>query len=206
MSWLMVLCSMLLTVQAATKQDNRFKLSLFIASQPDKMVSRGSIYYDPFTAKSTRMIEFIPEKDAEQHLVSDQVLLVVKAGDQVVSNTTFHRCALFHADEMIHVYLDEVYKVFKVSHYLTATEYKECPVSTTLFTKKPTLTLSKTQYPNRPVLSKLPEVDARTGQQVQPDKRSFIQKYWMYIVPVLLMVLLGGGNEEPQQGKAESKQ
>ncbi|KAK9459318.1 uncharacterized protein V1516DRAFT_628725 [Lipomyces oligophaga] len=32
------------------------------------------------------------------------------------------------------------------------------------------------------------------GQDPIEDNRSFIQKYWMFIVPMLLVFMLGGGN------------
>jgi len=41
----------------------------------------------------------------------------------------------------------------------------------------------------------------KEGKVVPPPKpKSFIQKYWLYIVPVLIVLMMGGGAEDEQKG------
>ncbi|KAI9501936.1 hypothetical protein GGI25_000191 [Coemansia spiralis] len=49
-----------------------------------------------------------------------------------------------------------------------------------------------------PVLAAAASIDASTGKEVQPEpQKSFLAKYWYYIIPIVLLLMLGG--EEPQQ-------
>ncbi|KAJ2780515.1 hypothetical protein H4R18_003417 [Coemansia javaensis] len=49
-----------------------------------------------------------------------------------------------------------------------------------------------------PLLAEAPKIDAATGKEQQPEPpRSFLAKYWIYIVPVIILLLFTG--EEPQQ-------
>ena len=47
----------------------------------------------------------------------------------------------------------------------------------------------------RAQLQELPETP--NGQP--PPPQSFLQKYWMYILPIMILLLLPGGQEEPRQ-------
>ncbi|GAA5955305.1 hypothetical protein JCM3765_003276 [Sporobolomyces pararoseus] len=51
------------------------------------------------------------------------------------------------------------------------------------------------------VESKTPVQLDKQGKVIPPPKpKSFIQKYWLYIVPVLIVLMMGGGPEEEQKG------
>ncbi|KAL7748636.1 hypothetical protein RI367_006047 [Sorochytrium milnesiophthora] len=51
--------------------------------------------------------------------------------------------------------------------------------------------------PTKPVRSTKAEAKVK-----QEENKSFIQKYWMYIVPFLLAMMIPGGKDEPQPGGA----
>lgn len=67
--------------------------------------------------------------------------------------------------------------------------------------KPKTLSIQKTVYPNRPKLARLPDLDPNTGKPAETENKSFIQKYWMYIVPILIILMFSGGSEEQQPEK-----
>ncbi|KAJ2526838.1 hypothetical protein EV175_007611, partial [Coemansia sp. RSA 1933] len=49
-----------------------------------------------------------------------------------------------------------------------------------------------------PKLAAAANIDMSTGKEVQPEpQKSFLAKYWYYLIPIVLMLMLGG--EEPQQ-------
>ncbi|KAJ2453910.1 hypothetical protein EV183_001866 [Coemansia sp. RSA 2336] len=49
-----------------------------------------------------------------------------------------------------------------------------------------------------PRLNAAPAIDMSTGREKQPEpSKSFLAKYWYYIVPIVLLLMIGG--EEPQQ-------
>jgi ER membrane protein complex subunit 10 len=57
-----------------------------------------------------------------------------------------------------------------------------------------------------PVLSAPVVVNPDGTPPVQEQEKTFIQKYWMYMLPVLLLVLTsggGGGGEEQTEGRAQ---
>ncbi|KAH9482376.1 hypothetical protein JR316_0004476 [Psilocybe cubensis] len=67
--------------------------------------------------------------------------------------------------------------------------------------------LNSTVLLRQPTTPPLPELRAPPpltpeGQVVKPvPEKSFIQKYWMYIVAVVLVLAVGSGPEEPEQPK-----
>ncbi|BGP12953.1 hypothetical protein JCM10213_006592 [Rhodosporidiobolus nylandii] len=66
--------------------------------------------------------------------------------------------------------------------------------------------LKKPAHPELPKDQQKPVVLDKDGKIIPPPKeKSFIQKYWMYIVPVLLIILLNGG-EAPQEGQGQGGQ
>ncbi|KAJ2693863.1 hypothetical protein GGH99_000954 [Coemansia sp. RSA 1285] len=49
-----------------------------------------------------------------------------------------------------------------------------------------------------PKLAAAANIDVSTGKEVQPEpQKSFLAKYWYYLIPIVFLLLLGG--EEPQQ-------
>ncbi|KAJ1668496.1 hypothetical protein IW140_000328 [Coemansia sp. RSA 1813] len=49
-----------------------------------------------------------------------------------------------------------------------------------------------------PKLAAAANIDMSTGKEVQPEpSKSFLAKYWYYLIPIVLLLMLGG--EEPQQ-------
>ena len=60
-----------------------------------------------------------------------------------------------------------------------------------------------------PVLSPPVVVSPDGAPAVEEQEKSFIQKYWMYLVPVAVLLLTsggGGGEEQQQQGGAQGQQ
>ncbi|KAF8812568.1 hypothetical protein BYT27DRAFT_7207897 [Phlegmacium glaucopus] len=66
-----------------------------------------------------------------------------------------------------------------------------------------TILLRRSDLPPLPELHAPPPLTPE-GEVVQPiPQKSFIQKYWLYIVALLLILLLGGGSEEEQPRRAQ---
>ncbi|PIA15417.1 hypothetical protein COEREDRAFT_93227 [Coemansia reversa NRRL 1564] len=72
---------------------------------------------------------------------------------------------------------------------------RESPVRPVLFTR---VLLRPRAIGPTPKLAAVASIDATTGKEKQPEpQRSFLAKYWYYIIPLVLVLLFTG--EEPQQ-------
>ncbi|KAF9057687.1 hypothetical protein BJ165DRAFT_1422473 [Panaeolus papilionaceus] len=76
--------------------------------------------------------------------------------------------------------------------------------SKTISTINTTVLLRSPKVPPSPELRLPPQISAEGEVVKPPPEKSFIQKYWMYMVAVLLVFLVSGSDEEPPKRQVAS--
>lgn len=148
----------------------------------------ATIEYAPGSKKATVQIEDIPETSGDICLGT--------------ASLPHHECFAYSNTlkrAQFHIYLDSSGNI----DHLAANSANEASVTVHPFVAAPVPNLNPESYRKKAAAQKVlqkkvitdedgEEVEVEEEVVVPADERSFIQKYWMYIVPPLLLFMMAG--------------
>ncbi|KAF8630330.1 hypothetical protein AX15_002980 [Amanita polypyramis BW_CC] len=177
---------------------------------PDLSITRSSSFADEIPQHLLKLQDLDLDFDSIYYQVALQ-----RDGDQSDVQWDFSSvklCHLYHAtSETIILYSKEMhahaidYFVSPVPHNGACPKPKGKKSRGTLHATFPPTTFNTTIITETYGTPSLPELRApppltTEGKPVQPvSEKTFLQKYWMYIVPLLILTLISGGQEDDQQ-------
>ncbi|KAJ2162859.1 hypothetical protein GGF46_000241 [Coemansia sp. RSA 552] len=172
--------------------------SEFVQRGELQLMSDGTAQYSPVGLQSPPLLSNseVSESDSAEYTL---VLRSLKSSAKYV--LPVQRCRLngdASAEETFVVYETEDGNVFHIDYDAgTSTNCQKggLPVTPPVLTRA---LLRKRMPGPQPKLAAPPQIDTSTGkeQQAEPPK-SFLAKYWYYLVPLAILLFMGG--EEPQQ-------
>ncbi|CAG8453104.1 2688_t:CDS:2 [Ambispora leptoticha] len=140
---------------------------------------------------------------------NDTILYHIKLVDEQDPNKSFISftkwCLLLTSDfeDEIIIHLDKDSNLFHFDYYTTQ---PLCTASSDAYKNVPSIPKFKTTAQTikavkgvRPKLAKAAPLRPDGTIETPPPEKSFLQKYWIYIVPLLIVLLFGGGPEEEGQ-------
>ncbi|KAJ2743884.1 hypothetical protein GGI20_003392 [Coemansia sp. BCRC 34301] len=180
---------------------------VFHSYAPNDFIQRGEIRvlqnqtaaYQPVGTKGSPKLADVSELGLHADLYYTVILRSQNSGTQHVLSVK--RCRLNgerNADETFVLHETEGGSVFRVDY--DAGKSSNClksPLADMPSFATKALVRSRVRGPT-PELAVAASIDASTGKEKQPEpQKGFLAKYWYYLVPIALLLLLSG--EEPQQ-------
>jgi hypothetical protein len=182
--YLIVCLVWIVAVNAETKDLNHTHIYFRPLTERTATLVKGSIAYNSTYGK------FIANAQTEE--IEGQVCIGIKDGKEGDFNC--HALTVLRKDyvENYYLYLNDDYSIQHID--VTTTKSSEDVNRLTKQTVQVTMLKNVGKGPLPQVKRPIALVDNVVRVPEQP--KSFLQKYWMYIVPVLLMFLLSGGTQE----------
>ncbi|KAJ1549137.1 hypothetical protein HK096_000492, partial [Nowakowskiella sp. JEL0078] len=98
--------------------------------------------------------------------------------------------------EFITIHLDSNDDIFHVDYDFASEKCSNTNLSKKISKKalKPSVNVQRSDGGPKPVLDQLPEL--RPDGQPQQPPQSWLQKYWYYLIPLAILLLMSGGGDE----------
>jgi len=154
---------------------------------------------DSFSKDLSKFAQQFESLDGAQ----DMALYQVALDSNPLEFSSVKACHVHHPGHSINLYAREA-TVYALDYFVSIPNGAACdgkPVVSALEMlagRSPNITIAvhSARLPPLPELKTPPPMTAE-GEPVKPaPEKSFLQKYWMYIVAILLAIMLSGGSEE----------
>ncbi|KAJ3330943.1 hypothetical protein HDU76_004451 [Blyttiomyces sp. JEL0837] len=122
------------------------------------------------------------------------------SGIDLKLNATLRLCNLQSAGLKEHItfHVDQSGIPYHVDYVVPAATCDSSKKLPAVAAFKPQIHISQSLEGVRP---KLEQIVAETKDGKPEKPQSFLQKYWMYLIPIVVIMLMGGGGEEPAPAK-----
>ncbi|KAJ3286453.1 hypothetical protein HK104_009034 [Borealophlyctis nickersoniae] len=200
---------LLLALLLAVARSEPQQLTVFHGSDNAPLEPRGILVYDPTSTKrSVNRYESSASPEALSRVFSSAddedndmtTLYRVSVKDEegsVQLNASVPLCLVRSSGyrDQFTLHLSDMGSLWHLDYLVSASECQKDSRASGPVTFKSKVEVAKPVEGARPILEQIVQA---TPDGKPPPEKTFLQKYWMYILPIVIILVMGGGGEEPR--------